>query len=112
MLWYACHSFLPASKEPGHGIRNVRTFLVGAFLYIVLYVILKNLQLKYGSWYGAPSTQRCPGCSSLADGAGLALQVAPHHNGKLFCAARTEQGIDSRDHGRDLRDSKPCRQRD
>lgn len=82
MLWYACHSFLPASKEPGHGKRNARTFLVGAFLYIVLYVILKNLQLKYGSWYGAmPIDAALSGLflTILADGATLGWLYKLHY---------------------------------
>lgn len=56
-IFYLLHNIIPvAQKEIGvtDGQRNCRLFLLGVFLYVVIYIYMKNLQLSkiiHEEWY-------------------------------------------------------------
>jgi hypothetical protein len=52
-IFYFLHHVLPSTDIFKEGKRNCATFLFGAFLYAVVYVIIKNFQLKYGKYIDA-----------------------------------------------------------
>jgi hypothetical protein len=49
-IFYFLHHVLPNTDTFKEGKRNSATFLFGAFLYAVVYVVIKNCQLKYGKY--------------------------------------------------------------
>lgn len=49
-VFYFLHEVLPNSETFKEGKRNSATFLFGSFIYAIIYVIIKNLQLKYGKF--------------------------------------------------------------
>ena len=52
-IFYFLHHVLPNTDTFKEGKRNSATFLFGAFLYAVVYVVIKNFQLKYGKYVDA-----------------------------------------------------------
>ena len=49
-IFYFLHHVLPNTDTFKEGKRNSATFLFGSFLYAVVYVVIKNCQLKYGKY--------------------------------------------------------------
>lgn len=47
-IFYLLHNCIPSAEDSNitHGSRNGRLFLFGMFFYVVLYVVLKNMQLN------------------------------------------------------------------
>jgi hypothetical protein len=43
-IFYTLHSILPWSDSLTEGQRNCRLFMIGSFIYVIIYVLLKNLQ--------------------------------------------------------------------
>jgi hypothetical protein len=42
-LFYTLHNIIPADNYSG--VRNTRLFMLGMFLYVVIYILMKNMQL-------------------------------------------------------------------
>lgn len=55
-FYYCLHHVLPETERFTGGRRNCATFLFGSCMYAVAYVVLKNLQLRYGVWFDAVLT--------------------------------------------------------
>ena len=51
MFYYFFHHSLPESSTFTEGRRNCATFLYGSFMYCVLYVIVKNLRMRFGQGF-------------------------------------------------------------
>lgn len=43
-IFYTLHNILPWTETLTEGQRNCRLFMIGAFIYVVIYIIFKNLQ--------------------------------------------------------------------
>lgn len=48
-VFYSLHHILPSTESFKGGKRNCAVFMSGCIVYIVLYIIIKTLQLKHGS---------------------------------------------------------------
>lgn len=47
-IYYLLHHILPESETFKDGKRNCATFLLGSMLYIIVYCVLCNVELRYG----------------------------------------------------------------